>query len=118
MKNLVVVLMGGSSGERQISFLTGKACSKALKKKGYRVKEIDGKGDFVSKLKKIRPKVVFNALHGKFGEDGYVQTILDILKIPYTHSGAVASNLAMDKALSRIIFNKKKFKNSKIFFNK
>ena len=107
MKNLVVVLMGGSSGEREISFLTGRACSNALKKKGYRVKEIDGKGDFVSKLKKAKPKVVFNALHGKFGEDGYVQTILDILKIPYTHSGAVASNLAMDKALSRIIFNKK-----------
>jgi len=115
MKNLVAVLMGGSSGEREISFLTGRACSIALKKKGYRVKEIDGKGDFVNKLKKIRPKVVFNALHGKFGEDGYVQTILDVLKIPYTHSGAVASNLAMDKALSRIIFNKNNLKTPKYF---
>jgi len=115
MKNLVVVLLGGSSGEREISFLTGRACSRALKKKGYRVKEIDGKGDFVTKLKKIRPKVVFNALHGKFGEDGYVQTILDILKIPYTHSGAVASNLAMDKGLSRIIFNKNNLRTPKYF---
>jgi len=115
MKNLVAVLMGGASGEREISFLTGRACSIALKKKGYRVKEIDGKGDFVNKLKKIRPKVVFNALHGKFGEDGYVQTILDVLKIPYTHSGAVASNLAMDKALSRIIFNKNNLKTPKYF---
>ena len=115
MKNLVAVLMGGSSGEREISFLTGRACSNALKKKGYRVKEIDGKGDFVDKLKKIRPKVVFNALHGKFGEDGYVQTILDVLKIPYTHSGAVASSLAMDKALSRIIFNKNNLRTPKYF---
>ena len=115
MKKLVAVLMGGSSGEREISFLTGIACSRALKKKGYRVKEIDGKGDFVSKLKKIRPKVVFNALHGKFGEDGYVQTILDVLKIPYTHSGAVASNLAMDKSLSRIIFNKNNLRIPKYF---
>ena len=115
MKKLVAVLMGGSSGEREISFLTGIACSRALRKKGYRVKEIDGKGDFVSKLKKIRPKVVFNALHGKFGEDGYVQTILDVLKIPYTHSGAVASNLAMDKSLSRIIFNKNNLRIPKYF---
>ena len=115
MKNLVAVLLGGSSGEREISFLTGRACSNALKKKGYRVKEIDGKGDFVDKLKKIRPKVVFNALHGKFGEDGYVQTILDVLKIPYTHSGAVASSLAMDKAISRIIFNKNNLRTPKYF---
>ena len=115
MKNLVVVLLGGSSGEREISFLTGRACSRALRKKGYRVKEIDGKGDFVNKLKKIKPNVVFNALHGKFGEDGYVQTILDVFKIPYTHSGAVASSLAMDKALSRIIFNKNNLRTPKYF---
>ena len=115
MKKLIVVLMGGSSGEREISFLTGRACANALKKKGYKVKEIDGKGDFVSKLKKIKPKVVFNALHGKFGEDGFVQTILEILKIPYTHSGAIASYLAMDKVLSRIIFNKNNLKIPKYF---
>ena len=115
MKNLVVVLLGGSSGEREISFLTGRACSRALRKKGYRVKEIDGKGDFVNKLKKIKPNVVFNALHGKFGEDGYVQTILDVFKIPYTHSGAVASSLAMDKVLSRKIFNKKNLRTPKYF---
>ena len=113
MKNLIAVLMGGSSGEREISFLTGRACLNALKKKGYKVKEIDGKGDFVNKLKKIKPKVVFNALHGKFGEDGFVQTILDIIKIPYTHSGAIASNLAMDKVLSRIIFNKNNLRTPK-----
>ena len=98
--------MGGISGERKISFLTGKACSAALKKKGFKVKELDGKGLFVGKLKKLKPKLVFNALHGKFGEDGFVQSILESLKIPYTHSGVLASSLAMDKELSRLIFKK------------
>ena len=108
MKNLIVVLLGGISGEREISFLSGKACSKALKKKGYKVKEVDAKGDFVSKLRNLKPKAVFNALHGKYGEDGFVQSILEALKIPYTHSGVVSSALAMDKVLSRAIFVKKK----------
>ena len=108
MKNLIVVLMGGESGERKISFLTGKACSEALKKKGYRVKELDARGNFVEKLKKLKPKIVFNALHGKYGEDGFVQSILESLKIPYTHSGILSSNLAMDKVLSRILFKKNK----------
>ena len=100
--------MGGESGERKISFLTGKACSEALKKKGYRVKELDARGNFVEKLKKLKPKIVFNALHGKYGEDGFVQSILESLKIPYTHSGILSSNLAMDKVLSRILFKKNK----------
>ena len=108
--------MGGLSKERKISFLTGKACSKALKRKGYKVKELDAKGYFVDKLKKLKPKVVFNALHGKYGEDGFVQTILETLKIPYTHSGVFSSDLAMDKELSRIKFKKNKIKSTKIFF--
>ena len=107
MRNLIVVLMGGLSGERKISFLTGKACSKALKKKGYKVRELDARGYFVDKLKKLKPKLVFNALHGQYGEDGFIQSILEFLKIPYTHSGAQSSRLAMDKELSRIIFKKK-----------
>jgi len=115
MKKLAVVLMGGLSGERKISFLTGKACSKALKKKGYKVIELDAKGFFANKLKKIKPSLVFNALHGKYGEDGFVQSILESLKIPYTHSGVMASNLAMDKELSRLIFKKKKIKVPKYF---
>ena len=110
MKNLIVVLMGGISDERKISFLSGKACSVALKKKGYKVIELDAKGHFVEKLKKLKPKTVFNALHGKYGEDGFVQIILESLKIPYTHSGIYSSSLAMDKELSRIIFNKNKIK--------
>ena len=110
MKNLIVVLMGGLSGERKISFLSGKACSKALKKKGYKIKELDARGYFVEKLKKLKPKVVFNALHGKYGEDGFTQIILESLKIPYTHSGVLSSYLAMDKELSRLIFKKNKIK--------
>ena len=70
--------MGGLSGERKISFLTGKACSSALKKKGYKVLNLDAKGNFVSKLKKLKPSKVFNALHGKYGEDGFVQSILEL----------------------------------------
>ena len=115
MSNLVVVLMGGLSGERKISFLTGKACSKALKKKGYKVINLDAKGYFAEELNKLKPKIVFNALHGKYGEDGFVQSILESLKIPYTHSGIFASSLAMDKELSRIIFKKNKINVPKSF---
>jgi D-alanine-D-alanine ligase len=107
--------MGGLSGERKISFLTGKACSSALKKKGYIVKELDAKTNFISKIKKIKPHIIFNALHGKYGEDGFVQSILESLKIPYTHSGVLASSLAMDKELSRIIFKKNKINVPKSF---
>ncbi len=115
MKNLIVVLMGGMSGERKISFLTGKACSKALKKKGYKVKELDARGYFVDKLKKWKPQIVFNALHGKYGEDGFIQGILESLKISYTHSGVLSSSLAMNKELSRILFKKNQMKTPKYF---
>ena len=104
MRNSIVVLSGGMSGERKISFLTAKSCSKALKKKGYKVIEIDAVGNYIKKIIKIKPKLVFNALHGKYGEDGFVQSILEVLKIPYTHSGALSSSLAMDKELSKRIF--------------
>ena len=115
MSNLIVVLMGGLSGERKISLLTGKACSKALKKKGYKVVDLDAKGYFVEELKQLKPKIVFNALHGKYGEDGFVQSILESLKIPYTHSGVLSSSLAMDKELSRLIFIKNNLKVPKYF---
>ena len=106
MKKTIVVIMGGLSGERKISFLTGKACSNALKRKGFKVKELDAKGYFIKKLRNLKPKIVFNALHGRYGEDGFVQTILESMKIPYTHSGILSSSLAMDKELSRKIFKK------------
>jgi len=115
VSNLIVVLVGGLSGERKISFLTGEACSKALKKKGYKIISLDAKGYFVEELRKLKPKIVFNALHGKYGEDGFVQTILESLKIPYTHSGVLSSSLAMDKELSRIIFKKKNLEVPKYF---
>ena len=118
MNNTIVVLKGGLSGERKISFLSGKACSKALAKNGYKVVDLDAKGFFVEKLKKLKPKTVFNALHGKYGEDGFVQSILESLKIAYTHSGVVASSLAMDKELSKLVFKKNKIRVPKYFLIK
>ena len=118
MKKLVVILLGGLSKEREISFLTGKACINALKKKKYKVKKLDAKGHFIDRLKKLKPNIVFNALHGKYGEDGFVQSILESLRIPYTHSGVSASSLAMDKELSRIVFRKHKIRVPKYFLIK
>tara|TARA_Y100000590_G_scaffold461887_1_gene624549 strand:+ start:566 stop:1471 length:906 start_codon:yes stop_codon:yes gene_type:complete len=115
MKKLIVMLVGGLSGERKISFLTGKACSRALKRKGYKVINLDAKGFFVQELKKLKPKIVFNALHGRYGEDGFVQSILEALKIPYTHSGVISSSLAMNKELSRLIFINNKIRVPKYF---
>ena len=118
MKKRIAILMGGLSDEREISFLSGRACLKILKKKGFKVDEIDAKGHFVDKLKKIKPNLVFNALHGKYGEDGFVQSILETLKIPYTHSGVLSSSLAMDKELSRLVFKKNNLNVPKYFILK
>ena len=114
-KNRAVVLMGGISAERAISLITGKACSLALKKKGYKVFQVDAKGNFSKKIKILKPNFIFNALHGKFGEDGFVQQILENLKIPYTHSGVISSSIAMDKVLSKFIFIKSKILTPKYF---
>tara|TARA_B100001250_G_C19814108_1_gene797307 strand:- start:1118 stop:2038 length:921 start_codon:yes stop_codon:yes gene_type:complete len=114
-KNRAVVLMGGISDERAISLITGKACSLALKKKGYKIFQVDAKDDFSKKIKILKPNFIFNALHGKFGEDGFVQQILENLKIPYTHSGVVSSKIAMDKILSKFIFKKYKILTPKYF---
>jgi len=108
-------LMGGISAERAISLITGKACSLALKKKGYKVFQVDAKGNFSKKIKILKPNFIFNALHGKFGEDGFVQKILENLKIPYTHSGVISSSIAMDKVLSKFIFKKSKILTPKYF---
>ena len=115
MSKTVLILMGGVSGERKISILTGKACIKALKKKKYKVKILDPQGNFISEIRKVRPNIVFNALHGRFGEDGYVQSILDSEKIRYTHSGALASSIAFDKEISKKIFIKNKIITPKYF---
>ena len=110
MKNLIVTLLGGLSEERKISFLTGRACTNALKKKGFKVINLDARGHFVKELSRLKPKIVLNALHGKYGEDGFVQSILESLKIKYTHSGVLASSLAMDKELSKRVFKKNNLK--------
>lgn len=93
----VAVLMGGWSSERPVSLNSGKACADALEKAGYRVTRIDVDRSIATVLDDLRPDVVFNALHGPYGEDGTIQGILEILGIPYTHSGVLASALAMSK---------------------
>ncbi len=93
----VAVLMGGLSAEREVSLNSGAACATALESVGYRVTRIDVTRDLADVLAKLRPDVVFNALHGRFGEDGIVQGILEMARIPYTHSGVLASALAMQK---------------------
>jgi D-alanine-D-alanine ligase len=107
MSKRVVVLMGGFSVEREVSLNSGAACAAALEKAGYAVATIDVRRDLrtlVAGLEATKPWVVFNALHGRFGEDGSIQGLLDIMKIPYTHSGMLASALAMDKPMTRKIF--------------
>src|SRR5210317_1271786 len=98
--------MGGPSKERPVSIQSGKACFKALKQCGYNVEKFDPKKNIIKNLKRIKPDIAFNSLHGKFGEDGQIQKILEKLKIPYTHSGVLASKNAMDKIVSKKIFIK------------
>ncbi|WP_410482349.1 D-alanine--D-alanine ligase [Ovoidimarina sediminis] len=100
----VVVLMGGPSAEREVSLSSGAECASALREAGFDVTELDAGSTLAQDLQKLRPDVVFNALHGRWGEDGCVQGILEWLRIPYTHSGVLASALAMDKTRSKDIF--------------
>jgi D-alanine-D-alanine ligase len=93
----VAVLKGGLSMEREVSLRSGLAVAEALRGEGYRVTEIDAGRDLGEQLKTLKPDVCFNALHGKFGEDGVVQGLLELMAIPYTHSGVLASSLAMHK---------------------
>jgi D-alanine-D-alanine ligase len=97
MSKHVAVLMGGWSSERPVSLNSGKACAEALEGRGYRVTRIDVDRDIAAVLTDLRPDVCFNALHGPYGEDGTIQGLLEILSIPYTHSGVLASALAMNK---------------------
>ena len=98
----VAVLMGGPSAEREVSLVTGRACARALREAGFdQVIEVDAGLDLPARLDALKPDVCFNALHGRWGEDGCVQGILEWLRIPYTHSGVLASALAMDKARAK-----------------
>ncbi len=100
----VAVLKGGWSAERDVSLVSGRDCAAALRAEGFKVTEIDVTPDLAAVLAELKPDVVFNALHGRWGEDGCVQGLLEILKIPYTHSGVLASALAMHKERAKAVF--------------
>jgi len=100
----ITVLKGGWPPEREVSLVTGAAAASALREAGYDVEEMDADRDVAARLAASRPDAVFNALHGQWGEDGCVQGVLEVLEIPYTHSGVLASALAMDKQRAKAIF--------------
>ena len=113
MKKKILILSGGISKERLISLDTGLQVAKELKKNGYKIKISEPDNNLEKNIKKFKPSIIFNALHGQFGEDGYMQTILEQFKIPYTHSGVIASSIAMDKEVSKKIFIKNKINTPK-----
>ena len=100
----VVVLKGGLSAEREVSLVSGRECASALRRAGFEVREVDAGRDVAAQLSAARPDVVFNALHGRWGEDGCVQGTLEWMEIPYTHSGVLASALAMDKVRAKAVY--------------
>jgi D-alanine-D-alanine ligase len=108
MKKKILILCGGISKERLISLDTGKQVANELKKNKYRVISCEPDDTLLKNIKLFKPDIIFNALHGQFGEDGYIQTILETQKIPYTHSGVIASSIAMYKEISKKIFIKNK----------
>ena len=115
MKQKILILSGGISKERLISLDTGYQVARELKKNSYKVKISEPDHNLEKNIRIFKPDVIFNALHGQFGEDGYIQTILERYKIPYTHSGVIASSIAMDKEISKKLFIKNKIKTPKFF---
>ena len=121
MKKKILIISGGISKERLISLDTGLQVANELKKNGYNVKISEPNNNLKKNISQFKPAVIFNALHGQFGEDGYIQTILESFKIPYTHSGVIASSIAMDKEISKKIFISNKINTPKFIiysFNK
>ena len=121
MKKKILIISGGISKERLISLDTGLQVANELKKNGYKVKISEPNNNLKKNISQFKPAVIFNALHGQFGEDGYIQTILESFKIPYTHSGVIASSIAMDKETSKKIFISNKISTPKFIiysFNK
>ena len=106
MKKKILIISGGISKERVISIDTGIQVAKELKKNRYNVKIVEPGFRLLDDIKKFKPDIIFNALHGQYGEDGYIQTILESTGVPYTHSGVISSAIAMDKELSKKIFSK------------
>ena len=115
MKKKILIISGGVSKEREISLETGKQVAKELKKNNFTIKVCEPNHLLFKVTKKFKPNIIFNALHGQYGEDGYIQSILERFKIPYTHSGVIASSIAMDKEISKKIFIKNKIKTPKFF---
>ena len=116
MKNKkVLVILGGNSGERNVSIQSGRACIKALKKMGYKVSTFDPKRKPLNVIDRSKVDIIFNALHGKEGEDGVAQSYFEYLRIPYTHSGIISSYNAMNKVISKEIFKKNKIRSPKYF---
>ena len=111
----VLVVLGGLSEERKVSIESGRACIKALKKNGYSVSTFDPKKKNYGLIDRKKIDVIFNALHGKYGEDGVAQSYFEYLKIPYTHSGVISSYNAMNKIISKEIFKKNKIKSPQYF---
>jgi D-alanine-D-alanine ligase len=108
LKKKILIILGGISKERKISLKTGNQVAKELKKNGYKIRVCEPDNRLLDVVKRFKPNVIFNALHGQYGEDGYIQSILENIGIPYTHSGVVASAKAMDKEISKKIFIKNK----------
>jgi len=115
LKKKILIISGGISNEREISLKTGKQVSIELLKNNYKVKIVEPSYKLSEVIKKFKPRVIFNALHGQFGEDGYIQTILETTNIPYTHSGVLSSAIAMDKNISKKIFINNKILTPKYF---
>ena len=101
MKKKILIIAGGFSREREISLKTAKAVNLELKKKKYKTIICEPDGKLIKRINKFRPDVVFNALHGRYGEDGYIQSLLENEKVKYTHSGPLASSIAIDKEISK-----------------
>ena len=109
MKKKILLVAGGYSNEREISLKTAKSVHKELKKnKNYLIELVEPDGNFIKNIKRFKPNIVFNLLHGRYGEDGYIQAILESQKIKYTHSGVLSSSLAIDKEISKKIYVKNK----------
>tara|TARA_B100000886_G_scaffold325293_1_gene270706 strand:- start:256 stop:1170 length:915 start_codon:yes stop_codon:yes gene_type:complete len=115
LKKKILIILGGISKERPISLDTGKQVANELKKNGYLVKTCEPNKNLLLVIKDFKPQIIFNALHGQFGEDGYIQSILETIGIPYTHSGVISSAKAMDKEISKKIFTKNKILTPKYF---
>ena len=121
MKKKILIISGGISKEREISLNSGKQVAKELKKNGYKIKIVEPDFKLLDTINVFKPNIIFNALHGQYGEDGYIQTILETTGIPYTHSGVISSAIAMDKVLSKKIFIQNNILTPKYFlysFNK